>query len=259
MAEPRDITFREQWWEQILDDPEVVEGLLAAALAISTAARRDGTRALMSRRRLAETLGVSEATAKRRTWRLQKLGYLQLVEQGRWRGDGSWRPLAASMMILKRKTTNHEPAADRRARQRDSRYPTRRQSGIVAQLTQLAQSWCGTDAAQSLHAMTVAANPQARTPGAFNAAASDAAAVRCIRRHNLRVCVSDDTTWREECYICGLPRGRCETRRQWEIGHGDPIRTSSRPSKTPSATRRQSSPGMPQHDRHERLRSPPTH
>lgn len=27
----------------------------------------------------------------------------------------------------------------------------------------------------------------------------DAAAVGCIRRHNLRVCVSDDTTWREEC------------------------------------------------------------
>jgi hypothetical protein len=89
MAEPRDITFREQWWEQILDDPEVVEGLLAAALDISTAARRDGTRALMSRRRLAETLGVSEAMAKRRTWRLQKPGYLQLVEQGRWRGDGT--------------------------------------------------------------------------------------------------------------------------------------------------------------------------
>jgi hypothetical protein len=27
--------------------------------------------------------------------------------------------------------------------------------------------------------------------------AGDAAAVRCIRRHNLRVCISDDTTWAE--------------------------------------------------------------
>jgi hypothetical protein len=51
---------------------------------------------------------------------------------------------------------------------------------------------------------------------------SDAAAVRCIRRHNLRVWVSDDTTWREECYTCGLPHTRCETRRQPEIGPGVP-------------------------------------
>jgi hypothetical protein len=87
-AEPRDIGFRERWWKQILDDPEVDEGLLAAALAISTTARRDGTRALMSRQRLAKIIKKSDATAKRRTWRLRELGYLQLVEQGRRRGDG---------------------------------------------------------------------------------------------------------------------------------------------------------------------------
>jgi hypothetical protein len=89
MAEPGDFTFRERWWEQILDDPEVDERLLAAALVISTEARRDGTRALMSRQRLAAILKKSEATAKRRTQQLRELGYLLLVEQGRRRGDGT--------------------------------------------------------------------------------------------------------------------------------------------------------------------------
>jgi hypothetical protein len=86
MDEPRDHTFREQWWKQILGDPEVGEGLLAAALAISTEVRWDGTRALMSRQRLAENLVVSPATATRRTQELVDLGYLEIVERGGRRG-----------------------------------------------------------------------------------------------------------------------------------------------------------------------------
>jgi len=88
MAEPGDFTYRERWWKQIEDDPnpDITDGLLAAAYAVSTAARRDGTRALMSRRRLAQILRKSEATAKRRIQKLVDLGYLDVVERGGRRG-----------------------------------------------------------------------------------------------------------------------------------------------------------------------------
>jgi hypothetical protein len=111
MAEPGNFTFRERWWEQIENDPEVGEGLLAAALVISHAARRDGTRALMSRRQLAEKLVVSEATAKRRTQRLRELGYLRLVEQGRRRGDGT---VTANVYDLSQRVTQmtHRDSAE---------------------------------------------------------------------------------------------------------------------------------------------------
>ena len=47
--------------------------------------------------------------------------------------------------------------------------PDWQQPGIVAQLKQLNETWPGTTAAFYVHAVTVAANPQARTPGALNA------------------------------------------------------------------------------------------
>jgi hypothetical protein len=79
---------RERWWKQILADPDVDEGLLAIALAISTKARwQDGTRALMSNRELAQILQKSDATVRRRTWQLQELGYLVRVERGGRRSD----------------------------------------------------------------------------------------------------------------------------------------------------------------------------
>jgi DNA-binding transcriptional regulator YhcF (GntR family) len=87
MAEPGNFKYRERWQQQIEDDPKVTEGLLAAALVVSHAARRDGTRALMSNRQLAQKLGVSLATAERRTRELRELGYLEVVEKGGRRGN----------------------------------------------------------------------------------------------------------------------------------------------------------------------------
>jgi DNA-binding transcriptional ArsR family regulator len=91
MAEPRDHKFREQWWRQIESDPnpDIADGLLAAAYAISTNARVDGTRALMSNRRLAQILKKNERTARRHTQKLRDLGYLELAERGGRRGDGT--------------------------------------------------------------------------------------------------------------------------------------------------------------------------
>jgi Winged helix-turn-helix DNA-binding len=89
MAEPGNYKFRERWWRQIEDDPKVTGGLLAAAMVISAHARVDGTRALMSHKQLARKLGVSLATAERRTRELRELGYLELVERGGHRGDGT--------------------------------------------------------------------------------------------------------------------------------------------------------------------------
>ena len=134
------------------------------------------------------------------------------------------------------------------------------QSGNVAQLPQLTQSWRGTDAGLSLHAMTVAANPQARTPGAFNAAASVmqqqsgvSDATTCASGYQTTQPGARSATHAD----CRTPDARHAANRRSVLAY--PIRTSSRPSKRPSATRRQSSSGMPQHDSHERLRSPPTH
>ena len=86
MAEPGDFTFRERWWKRVRADREVVGDLLAAAMVISSEARRDGTRALISHRQLAEDLGVSERMAQRHTKALRDLGYLELVERGGRRG-----------------------------------------------------------------------------------------------------------------------------------------------------------------------------
>jgi biotin operon repressor len=89
MAEPGNFKFRERWQKQVRKDPQVIKDLLAIALLISTEARGDGTRALMSQQQLAEDLGVSESTAKRRIKKLQELGYLEVVERGGRRGDGT--------------------------------------------------------------------------------------------------------------------------------------------------------------------------
>lgn len=91
MTEPRDHKFREAWWKQIKRDPnpDIAEGLLATALVISTEARVDGTRALMSNHRLAQILKKNERTARRHTQKLRDLGYLALAERGGRRGDGT--------------------------------------------------------------------------------------------------------------------------------------------------------------------------
>jgi DNA-binding transcriptional ArsR family regulator len=89
MAELRDHKYQEQWEKQIRSDPEVLKDLLGAAFLINTEARRDGTRAVMSHPQLAEYLGVSVSTAQRHIRRLRELGYLELVERGHRRGDGT--------------------------------------------------------------------------------------------------------------------------------------------------------------------------
>jgi hypothetical protein len=102
MAVSGDITFRERWWKQVRADRDVTEGLLAAALVISTVARRDGTRALISNQQLADDLGVSLATVQRRTRELRTLDYLEVVERGHRRGDGT---LAANVYALSLRVT----------------------------------------------------------------------------------------------------------------------------------------------------------
>jgi hypothetical protein len=91
MGELRDHKFREQWWRRIEADPnpDITDTLLAAAYAISTQARTDGTRALLSIIRLAQILRKNERTARRRVQKLRELGYLELVERGGHRGDGT--------------------------------------------------------------------------------------------------------------------------------------------------------------------------
>jgi Iron dependent repressor, N-terminal DNA binding domain len=89
IAEVRDHKFQEQWEKQIRSDPEVIKDLLGTAFLINTEARRDGTRAVMSHPQLARYLGVSVSTAQRHVRRLRELGYLDLVERGHRRGDGT--------------------------------------------------------------------------------------------------------------------------------------------------------------------------
>jgi hypothetical protein len=89
VAKSGDITFRERWWKQIQDDPEVTGGLLLVALVFSHVARVDGTRALISNERLAQILGVSDRMVRIHTQKLIKeLSYLSVAERGHWRGDG---------------------------------------------------------------------------------------------------------------------------------------------------------------------------
>ena len=89
MIELRDHKYQEQWEKQIRGDPEVLKDLLGVALLINTEARRDGTRAVMSHPQLAQYLGISVSTAQRHIRRLRELGYLDLVERGHRRGDGT--------------------------------------------------------------------------------------------------------------------------------------------------------------------------
>lgn len=88
--------------------------------------------------------------------------------------------------------------------------PDWQQPGIIAQLKLLAETWKGTDGAFSLHAMAVAANPNAQTPGALNAAPP---------KQEPRY----DDRWSEPtCHICSQSRSRCLSRRDWEVRRGIP-------------------------------------
>jgi hypothetical protein len=87
---PRDKTFRERWLDQVESDPDLKEGLRLTAYAIARRARwQDGTRALMSNRQLGQILRKGDATVRRRTDELQERGYLERVERGGRRGDGT--------------------------------------------------------------------------------------------------------------------------------------------------------------------------
>jgi DNA-binding transcriptional MocR family regulator len=89
MAEPGNFKYQERWQKQVREDPRVIKDLLAIALIISTEARLDGTRALMSQQQLAKDLGVSVPTVERRIKKLKELGYLEVAERAGHRGDGT--------------------------------------------------------------------------------------------------------------------------------------------------------------------------
>jgi hypothetical protein len=119
MAVSGDITFRERWWRQVLSDRDVVGDVLAAALAVSTAARRDGTRALMSNQQLAEILGRDERTVRRYTKQLLDLGYLEQVERGHRRGDGTVAANVYELSLQDAQVTSRDEA------QRDTQMSSR--------------------------------------------------------------------------------------------------------------------------------------
>lgn len=88
--------------------------------------------------------------------------------------------------------------------------PDWQQPGIIAQLKLLAENWKGTDGAFSLHAMAVAANPAALTPGALNATPGTPQP-----RY--------DDRWSEPtCHTCTRPRSSCIARHDWEVRRGVP-------------------------------------
>jgi hypothetical protein len=77
------------WWRAIRDDPGITGDALLVALLISTTARSDGTRAVMSNQALVDDTGLSLATVKRRVREVREAGWLVLVERGRRLGNGS--------------------------------------------------------------------------------------------------------------------------------------------------------------------------
>ena len=91
--------------------------------------------------------------------------------------------------------------------------PDWQQAGIVAHLTVLAASWAGSDAAMFAHAMTVAASPQAITPGAFNVTPPETA----------EPYIPPQTFSREPtCHVCSRTRSKCREYQMWEYDHGLP-------------------------------------
>jgi hypothetical protein len=70
------------------------------------------------------------------------------------------------------------------------------------------RTWTGTDAELYAHAVTIAANPAAQTPGALN--------------HRRPPKTAPAETYEKEplCYICGNTKSRCERQQDWEIEHG---------------------------------------
>ena len=84
-------------------------------------------------------------------------------------------------------------------------------TGIVNQLTILETSWPGTLAAFYVHAITVAANPAAETPGALNTTTpiTQQPATR-------------QTTIEPSCNICHQPRSTCQRKYDFETRHGIP-------------------------------------
>ena len=90
--------------------------------------------------------------------------------------------------------------------------PDWQQAGIVAQLKILSDSWAGSDAALSVHAMAVAAAPNSQTPGAFNATP---ATVATPPRY--------DDRWSEPtCRTCSRPKSACDRQREREFRRGIP-------------------------------------
>ena len=86
--------------------------------------------------------------------------------------------------------------------------PDWQQPGIIAQLKTLSNTWPGTTAAFYVHAITVAANPQANTPAAFNAITP---AIQTPRR-----------TLEPSCAICSQSFSECQRRHDHEIRRGIP-------------------------------------
>jgi hypothetical protein len=81
-------------------------------------------------------------------------------------------------------------------------------AGIVAQLKILNDSWTGNEAELQAHAMAVAANGQALTPGAFNVTPPTPQPIpRPVSRG-------------AKCHICGGTQDQCARRRAFEVLHG---------------------------------------
>ena len=94
--------------------------------------------------------------------------------------------------------------------------PDWQQPGIVAQLKQLDGTWPGTMAAFYVHAVTVAANPTAETPGALNVFVT----VESRDAKHGRPVSSRRSSSEPTCHICTRPRSQCEAQRVIEERRG---------------------------------------
>jgi hypothetical protein len=94
-------------------------------------------------------------------------------------------------------------------------HPDWQQAGILSQLQTRADTWTGTDAEFYAEMMRIAADPRARTPGAFNATPPTPTPAPAPARSSYG--------WGERiCYICGRDRSSCIARKAWEIKHHVP-------------------------------------
>lgn len=87
----RDNTYRESWWRTFLACPDLPSGPRFVGLAISTHARANGLRAVVSVEMLSVETGAGESTVRRHVHWLRSNGWVVRTAQGGRDGSGKVR------------------------------------------------------------------------------------------------------------------------------------------------------------------------